>query len=833
MARKKTKKTKKTQARAQVESPTRVQLDTQAPSSANVLYWIAFWGLAAILFVSPFFRGLFFAADQQKALLFLTGVFWLIWLWKWYARDYKFLSGPLDYLALGFTVAYIVSTVFAVNTGLAVDGAVAALLCFFAYWSLAQLVRGEADAVRVLHIFYFAALVVALAGLATATEVIHIKDGFKSGRIYGPFQYPNALASYLAAIFFLGVYLWHRSLAFSVEKIAGRDGSMHGVPKWFRVANPYPYLYAAGNLLILSVFIGARSNGGFIVIAGALLLFMIGLPRSRDRVFLHILFTGSIAYFTNFKFLAYVKEGHLDGAWLWILLGITAIAAGQFLIDLYRNSEKCRDFVSSVNSYRNIAIIVSVLLVVALVAGGAMQIAGDQDLQDQFKKKIKAHNLYHRVYYIGDAIEMIKDKPAFGWGGGGWEEAYRSYQSYAYNSNEVHSYYGQLGVETGLFGLFITALILFFFLRAGHRVYYGSRRGSVRGSPEKEIGNIKRQELIWAIIVSGAVLSIHAIVDFDLSLTSIAFAWWAMFALAGKLERVQDMEQKIAAGELDKRPTRKHKIYMPRRGTVLGAVTVGALAIMVIGGSLVKATSESAAASVAIQGQNLNAAIEHMEAATKYNPLNPDYHLQLAQYYSHAGEPSLAWEAGERALARGKRLADRYSVLAVLAQSVGDTDRAIAYAEKAVELAPFQLKWFEDLSRMYFVIGINEIGSGEKEDAREHMLKAVEIPQRVQKVADSVPEEKEWLTRSVKVTAPINLSVGIAQYFLDQPEDAEKNLKKAVEGKETKAEASFWMSIFYDSRGNEKKASEYYKQAEELIPELIDSYDVLRSLPLL
>jgi len=68
-------------------------------------------------------------------------------------------------------------------------------------------------------------------------------------------------------------------------------------------------------------------------------------------------------------------------------------------------------------------------------------------------EEIRLRNATERLYFYQDAIKMFKERPILGWGGGGWEEAYRAYQSYLYYSNQVHSHYFQIMVEAGLVGL--------------------------------------------------------------------------------------------------------------------------------------------------------------------------------------------------------------------------------------------------------------------------------------------------------------------------------------------------------------------------------------------
>ena len=219
-------------------------------------------------------------------MIFAAVILWVAWLWKWLNRDYSFLSHPLDYFVLAFPAVYLISAFQAANHGLALDEVVKTTLYFTVYWLTSRLVRSDQEAGTILGVIYLGAVGVALAGLATATGLVQIKDGFLGGRIYSTFQYPNALASYLAAAVFTGLYLWRR---------AGTPGSngfnpiIKEMPDWLSRAKLKPYLYAAGNFLLFAVLLGTRSNGGLLVFSFVFVLYLIGLPKgNRIPVFLHI-----------------------------------------------------------------------------------------------------------------------------------------------------------------------------------------------------------------------------------------------------------------------------------------------------------------------------------------------------------------------------------------------------------------------------------------------------------------------------------------------------------------------------------------------------------------
>jgi hypothetical protein len=170
---------------------------------------------------------------------------------------------------------------------------------------------------------------VALAGLATATGVISIKDGFLGGRIYSTLQYPNALASYLAAVLFIGLYLWRKPVL-EVPAVSGNKGGS----AWSR-GDWTQYLYAAGNFALFTVLLGTRSNGGLIVFAIVLLIFMIGMPKgSRIPVIIHFALVSLPSLLAATMFLKAATGRRPGIAWLWVAVGLALVLAGQAIYRL-------------------------------------------------------------------------------------------------------------------------------------------------------------------------------------------------------------------------------------------------------------------------------------------------------------------------------------------------------------------------------------------------------------------------------------------------------------------------------------------------------------------
>ncbi|MDK2887533.1 MAG: hypothetical protein PWP72_411 [Thermoanaerobacter sp.] len=92
-----------------------MELNAAVAAARPWTYQVAFWGLAALLFFPPFFRGLFFPPEQEMALMGAAIIFWFTWLWKHGRRDYSFLTHPLDYFTLALPLVYVMAAFGAVN----------------------------------------------------------------------------------------------------------------------------------------------------------------------------------------------------------------------------------------------------------------------------------------------------------------------------------------------------------------------------------------------------------------------------------------------------------------------------------------------------------------------------------------------------------------------------------------------------------------------------------------------------------------------------------------------------------------------------------------------
>lgn len=812
-------------------------------------YQLAFWGVVLLLFLPPFYRGLFFAAEQQKALILAVVIFWFVCLWKYTRRDYAFLAHPLDYFILALPVIYVIAAFNAVNYGLAVDEVVKNILYFLTYWVIFQLVTEEIDISRFLHVIYLAALGVALAGLATATGIVNIKDGFLGGRIYSSFQYPNALASYLAATGFLGLFFWQKNGQLSLGSTITDKALLKILPEWLLKLKPYGYLYATANFFLLAVLFGTKSRGGLLVTGVVFILYLIGLTwQKRLPALVHVLITGVLGFLAVDKFISAATAKQMEMAWLWIFTGLVM----ALVIQAAYNFLLARKIISLGKERRQTNRILMGLIAAVLVAGGVIIAVNPAFLPQIFSFEY-LRNAFERFYFVTDALAMLKERPILGWGGGGWEEAYRSFQRYLYNSNEVHSYYFQVAVETGLLGLLAVVGLWAAFLWSGWRSY----RAAASGGP--------RQTLIWTMLAAAVAIGAHALIDFDLSLSALTLSLYTLFACTraayGLPEIAKSHQESPALSQgakknkavkattqpTGKKQKKKHKKknlpaanqpqkILPPNPAWLAVLSVITLLIFFLGITLVSASSYVLTAEDALGKQNVNQGLTYLKKAAAYNPFSAEYHNHLMRLYLSLGRYEQAVTEARQATARSRYSAAQKADLSSAYLSAGKYDEAIKYAQTALAAAPYQIVWYENLANVCATAGRNELIAGNKQTAGRYLRQAVKVPELIQNRVKALNEYERKMWRDGPMLAPtprLNLSTGQAKYFLGNWQKAEQDLQTATADEQSKGEAFFWLALVKEKQGKGQEAKALVEKAAAVNKAYNDAFKQFKSLPTL
>lgn len=789
--------------------PVEQSKQTKQQEQFDPLHAMAFWGLAALLFFPPYFQGLFFAPQQEKALMLAALVFWLTFLWRWLQNDHKFLRGPLDWFALAMPVVYIISTFTAVNKGLAIDDVVKNILYFMTYWSVSRLVRNQEDIHKLLQVIYISAIGVALAGLAAATSIININDGFLAERIYSTFQYPNALASYLGAVSLVGLYLWRHSRDHTVgNNLSGRGT---GLPEWLIHSNPWSYLYTGGNFLLLAVLMGTQSRGGLLVFGLVFLIYLAGIgAKNRLTAALHVGFTGLFAVIAVNKFIPLAAGVHPGQAWIWIIGGLLGALAWQAAFRLL-DRKILAVWADNARRYNQ----VFAAMAVAVVIAAAVWLPANTGVLDKISDSDYLRTGFQRVYYIGTAWEMTLDRPLLGWGGGGWKEAYQSFMDYNYTTREVHSFYFQLGVETGFPGLLAVAGIWVSFLYLAFRLYR---------SPE----NPAHRPLIWTLTTAFLMIAGHALIDFDLSLSALTIVLWSIFGITAGL---------VMGASADRREGKK---YVPPNYFPAGAAT--AVAVIIFTGSLVLAQSHAHMnRGMALLRSQQTAGVEYVEKAAAYNPLNADFRITLSRVYGSMGEPEKALAEAQRAVELSPYAYDSFGSrnnpgprinLVQIALAAGKPDIAVDAVEKTAELAPNRIEVYQNTIQVYALLGQSALQKGDKQEARGYFEKCLQVPDRMESYWNGLSETslRMWKGPKLEVNRNMQLYLGQTRYWLGEFKAAEKLLDQAAKDKNLAGEALLYLVLAKDKQDQGEEARQYLEQAQEAAPGIEKNYEALSGM---
>lgn len=770
------------------------------------LQQVAFWGLALLLFFPPYFRGLFFAPEQEKALIFATLIFWLAFLWRRLRKDNKFMRDPLDWFALALPLIYIISSFTAVNKGLAIDEAVKNILYFMTYWSVSRLVRDEEDVHKLLPVVYISAIGVAVAGLAVATGIITIKDGFNvtefGATISSTLQYHNALAALLGAVFFIGLHLWHRSVEDSRTAPAALSGSR---------LNPAGYLYACGNFLLLAVLIGSKSRAGLLVFGLVFVIYLIGAGNKRRfTASLASGYLGAVAYLVIGKFLNLVQNEQYNQAWLWIIGGLALALAGQFAYILLNRHVLDR----WAGDGRKLIMAFAAITAVVIVAGGIWA-SGKAHVFERVTSPEYLENAFQRFYYIDSAREMIKERPLLGWGGGGWKEAYEAYMSYRYTTREVHSYYFQVGVETGVTGVMIVLGIWISFLVSAGRLFLANKL------------NDGRRQLAWLFAVVFLMIAGHALIDFDLSLSAITILLWSVMGMTSGLLRLEQTEER--------QPAKSKQAafgYAP-----VAAVTAAALTVVLICAVFLNASKLYNQGVQYLRENNAARGVESLEKAVGCNPFNADYRIALSQVYSGLGKGDDAVvEAGTAVELSPYRFAVRNNLVKV-ATANGKNELAAVETENTLLLAPNNIEVYEEYAQSYVNLGLKELTAGNKDDAREYFNRVAGVVKTINEKAASLNETDiaMWNGPKLEVNDKIQLALGQSGYFLGSWYEAQEYLQQSANSGriEVKKQALLWLALTYEQNDQAGQAQKMLAEAEKIDPEYAQQYQALKEIPVL
>ncbi|AEM78206.1 O-antigen ligase family protein [Thermoanaerobacter wiegelii] len=329
-----------------------------------------------------------------------------------------------------------------------------------------------------------------------------------------------------------------------------------------------------------------------------------------------------------------------------------------------------------------------------------------------------------RMQFYKDGLKIFKDYPIFGAGGGAWASLYFKYQSYLYWTTQTHNYFMQVLLDTGIIGAIAIVFLLVSLFRCMYRVYKGYLED-------------KDRILIVAVIVSVVSLYAHAAMDFDLSLSAVSIALWALIGVINSLDIL-------------KVKVKNKKIYLNYLAILVAFV------VMFMSGSMSVALGYAVKGDNFLRQQNLVLAEQNYEKAVSCDPWNAKYRMTYGQILTALGDQlkdavklQKAMFEEEKAVQLEPFNSQLNAQLGAFYLAHGQIDLGLKYVLKAVEVQPLRPENYQQLADAYNKVGMYYLNNGDKEKAKEFLQKAVDVQKMFDK-ANSKSLEPKPMTEMTK-----------------------------------------------------------------------------------
>ncbi|MDQ7794920.1 MAG: O-antigen ligase family protein [bacterium] len=762
-------KKKRTPRQPAPATPAPAPFSLRLPSPGVVARSGLWLGTLGILFLAPFFRGLYFPAEHLTAIIVLAGLFALSWAVRATLGDPPWHWRLLDGAVLALSLTYVLSLPVAVNLRAAVGDALKFSAYLATYWLVAtQAVNGRLAVL--LDVLVAGAVGVVVVGLAAFTGMVEVTGAVIAGRLASSLQYPNTLAAYLSALLFLALLRREESSA-----------------------SPRRHLYGAAAFLLAVGMLLALSRGATLVMVPVVGLFLVALPPGRrlrpaSQLALALLLGGITAGRVGQA----VQQGTVLAVGGWLLGGgLVALAGGRVLDIPLRLSGKVRAI--------GILVGLAGLAVCATVLGRVAPALGR--LVDITRTDI---NLLQRLVYNQDGLRIALSRPWLGAGGGGWEALYHSFQAYPYYSAYAHNFVLEHWIATGTLGLAVLILAWVAFIGLVIR--------AARERPERRLR-------LAALATASFALGLHSLIDFNLALPAIGILLFSLFGMTRALSE----EGGTAAAS--RRPA-------PYPGGVTVVVVIAILAVSITAAVLLEGHLHGQRGVIALKEGLHEEARVAFERARKADPLMGSFAMDLAGCYETAAEwrrdPVLLEQARlqmQAALSREPYNSGYHHVYGVFEFGQGRIREGLYHLERSVELFPAMAPYYANLARVHVMLAVHELARGQTEAALGRARRVIELEEVATRQAALAPGFVPDSFRMAMPDSHLSLASAQAQVLLGRVEEALPVLM-ALAQTEHLPEAYVWTGLALELLGMDP--TPFIDLVYELDPDLFAEYVELR-----
>jgi len=667
-----------------------------------------------MLFYPPFVKGLFFEVHMLITAISygLAFIGYFVLLRKQNDHSPLFPAGIIEYGLVGLWAAYILSLFVAIRPSEALESIIRFTTYTIIFILVSRTINSENSLKRVLAVVFSTGLVLSLIGLAAYTGW-KLEGALINNRISSTFQYPNTLATYLSVAFVIGVTLTQRAQNYYCQA-----------------------LWSGANMIILMAIFGTLSRGAFLVLIPALILYVVLQPKG-ERGFAFISSTVLFTLSAGLAFLLKDYRTNIAVAWVIILGGVIVGAALQYLIGLVlsalrgiENNSKTKKFYITGLTVFMMAVAATGIYSVSRTDVGAFKRLTSIGLTES--------SVIERGYYYSDAIKIIKDYPVFGTGGGGWASIYKQYRSIPYQTIEVHNFYLQTMVETGIPGILAIMVIIAGLVRAVIKLY--------------QISDSAKKSAAAGIVTGIFILLANSALDVTLSFGASVILLYTLFGSVRALELMQsdNCDKDVTIGGV------KNLLPVRKYGPVIAAVL-----LLIISTSVYIGLRYSAEAVDAMKKDSIPEQQRVLKIARAFDPLRPQYYTWLARSERLAakGDSERVEQAlryAETAVYLDKTNVEYRLVKANILFMTKDVDKAIKEVENAVALDPWSQESYDVLTYMYTTVGKYYVKNGDVKTGQMYFRKALQVPKDMKKKGDELEKMEQW--KALRSEVPLTLS---------------------------------------------------------------------------
>jgi|GEM_PF-2294783 len=412
------------------------------------------WILIAVILLSPYYRGLY--PDYYKlpfiSLLFLAFLSFHILLSR-QKETFVQIKPPVT-IFLIFTLIYLFSALTAASKG-------SALIIFLSYtawvvlfWMVIDLFQKESMRFILMALIVFNSALLSFLSFLGALNLIpaSLQNLFGMsfwgfyfyGRVSTSFQYQNTSASFLASSLFLGIFL------FVQEKVI-----------WKKI------IFGMINYLIFSGFLFAFSRGANLFFLVSLVFLFMVVRNFEEKIeiglFLSALFCPLVLFQTKLDRMLVLSKP--ISFWFFYGVGFVLFLGVLSLFVYYKRTIK--DFLKRKYFILFLVFILGLesCFLFFLPFDFEYGISTRYFVEKGREMSFQSTNAVNRIAFYRDALKMAWRRPLLGWGGGSWAAHYFSYQSYTYYTKFPHSFYLNTLIESGILGLSILLILLFYCFR--------------------------------------------------------------------------------------------------------------------------------------------------------------------------------------------------------------------------------------------------------------------------------------------------------------------------------------------------------------------------------